>query len=890
MSLIAKYPFPKFRPHIGDALADAEQAFSDGKKFVMINAPTGCHAAGTKVIMFDGSTKEVENIVVGDTLMGPDSLPRKVLRLFSGRDDMYRISPIKGGREFVVNSQHILSLISTNEGFSKRVLGRNPKSKTGTEICNISVADYIKKSAYWKHLHKLYRVGIEFTQRDRGPTDPYLLGLLLGDGSLHRKVGITTIDHEIERVVYDTAIKYNLNLRVESKAKTECKSYFFSRGRNTLAKNKLADEMKSLGLYGTRSESKFIPHSYKTACRDDRLKLLAGLIDTDGSKSQNCFDYTTKSKKLSEDIAFLSRSLGLCASESTKVVGGVTYYRLNISGHIDEVPTILPRKRATERMQKKRPLVTGFSICPIGQGDFYGFMLDKDHLYLLDDFTVTHNSGKSGLAVAFARHFKSAVLTPTKMLQNQYAETKEFGTEYTVFGKSNYRCGLKSFKHLTVDQAICCSSAATKEYADMTEWEDALKKDKNPSQLLKTKCVNSGICEYYRLINDIPVKSSPVINYDLFFHLKKTPLNPKEGTDFGENIVFDEAHHLMSKARSVFGYKISGSQVEKLLGSDAARRDGESPGEWLARHVLISSELLKKDGDLKSAPEIYKFYINAAFISQFDIEDRSKFFIDDKGTEVEIKPVNFKYLKNIIFYPFKRILLLSATFPKNFCEIFNISEEEIEIIDIPSSFPKENRPLLFIKDLPGLNFKTELSDTHPTIISLKKILDGHGEEKGIIHCSNYSFFRQLQKIFRSDKRFIWVEQGQDKSKALAKHAASTSPTVLVSPAMLEGIDLKDDMARFQVMLKLPFPTLDDYTRRMMAIHSNYYDNEVATSIMQAYGRAVRSDEDYAIFYILDGAFAKFAGRKDLLSKYTLEAYRSIFNKDLDKLKDRKRIK
>lgn len=493
-------------------------------------------------------------------------------------------------------------------------------------------------------------------------------------------------------------------------------------------------------------------------------------------------------------------------------------------------------------------------------------------------------SGKSAVAVAFARHFKSSILTPTKMLQNQYADTKQFGTEYTIFGKSNYKCGLKSFKHLTVDQAICCSDAATKEYADMTEWEKELKADHSPAQMLKSRCTKAGICEYYKLINSIPVKPSPVVNYDLFFHLKKTPLNPREGTDFGDSVVFDEAHHLMSKARSVFGYKISEQAVEKLLGKESNRRDGESPSEWLARHVLLSSQLLKKDGDLKSAPELYKFHMNASFISQFDISDKNKFFIDDKGAEVDIKPVNFKYLKNIIFYPFKRVLLLSATFPKNFCEIFNISDEEIEIIDIPSSFPKENRPLLFLKDLPALNYKSELTQDHPTIVALKTILKKHQKDKGIVHCSNYSFFRQLQKIFRNDKRFIWVEQGQDKSKALDKHASAKDGTVLVSPAMLEGVDLKDDLARFQVMLKLPFPTLDDYTRRMIAIYSNYYDNEVATSIMQAYGRAVRSEEDHAVFYVLDGAFQKFAGRKDLLSKYCLESYKSITTKDLDKVR------
>jgi len=165
-------------------------------------------------------------------------------------------------------------------------------------------------------------------------------------------------------------------------------------------------------------------------------------------------------------------------------------------------------------------------------------------------------AGKSAMAVAFARHFKTAILTPTKMLQDQYANTEEFTTEYTVFGKSNYRCGLKAFKHLTVDQAICCSNAATKEYANLTDWEQSLLSDRSPSQLLKAKCSVAGICEYYKLISSIPVKSSPVVNYDLFFHLKRTPLNPREGTEFGDSIVFDEAHHLMSKARSVFGYNL----------------------------------------------------------------------------------------------------------------------------------------------------------------------------------------------------------------------------------------------------------------------------------------------------------------------------------------------
>jgi Rad3-related DNA helicase len=100
--------------------------------------------------------------------------------------------------------------------------------------------------------------------------------------------------------------------------------------------------------------------------------------------------------------------------------------------------------------------------------------------------------------------------------------------------------------------------------------------------------------------------------------------------------------------------------------------------------------------------------------------------------------------------------------------------------------------------------------------------------------------------------------------------------------MIEGVDLKDDLARFQVILKIPYPTLDEYTRRMMDLYPSYYENQVATAITQSYGRAVRSPEDEAKLYCLDGAFARLNGRKDLFTEYVLEAISLITTKDLAK--------
>ena len=871
MKIIEQYPYKEFREYAKETLEAISKAFESGKRFVMVNAATGCHSPGTPILMFNGSWKNVENINVGDRIMGPDSTPRTVMKLFQGHGKMYRVSPFKG-EPFTANEDHILHLICTNQSSSE-----SPKFTT------ISVKDYINKSNNFKHLWKLWRPNkpIKFAKQSKPKIDPYLLGLFLGDGCFCKSTPvITTGDREIIDYVSRWAIESDLNIKIYKCASKPNTVDITISGTGQPKGNTFSNALRSMNLLGTRSGTKFIPNKYKIGSIQTRREILAGLIDTDGNLSRNCFDLTLKSESLIDDIIFIARSLGLYASKSLKVVAGTTYFRTNISGDLETIPTRLLRKNASLRAQKKRVNVSGFTIAPIADGPYHGFLLDKDHLYLLSDFTVTHNSGKSGYATAFARSEKCAILTPTKVLQTQYSTTPEFKVEYPIFGKSNYKCGLEPFKHLTVDQAICCSDRTVRDYAQDTPWPKEMKA--GTAQGLKAKCANAGRCEYYSLIQNINSRPGAILNYDLFFHLKKKPM-VKEGIDFGESIVFDEAHHLMAKSKSVFGYKIVTPVVVKLFGADAKRRANEEPHVWLSRLVLIASEMLKKESDLKNVPELYKFHINASFISQLDIEDPSKFFIDDQGETVEFKPLNFRYLKNIIFYPFKKILLLSATFPRNFCTIFDIKDEEIEIINVPSTFPKEKRPTYFMQDLPALNYKSELGPSHPTIKAIQEIIEKHKDDKGIVHCSNYSFFKQLKKVFKGNNRFVWVEQGDNKTQHLTKHGKSSKGSILVSPSMLEGVDLKDDLARFQIMVKLPFPTLDDYTRRMMAIYKDYYENEVATSIMQAYGRAVRSQDDHAKFYILDGSFGRFVNRKDLFSKYFMEAIKISTVKNLSKI-------
>ena len=102
----------RLRDYQEAAVGEVRLAFRDKQDPVLFVLPTGggkCLGAGTPVLMFDGTIKPVEDVLVGDLLMGPDSNPRRVLSLARGREKMYRVTPTKGDA-YVVNESHILSL------------------------------------------------------------------------------------------------------------------------------------------------------------------------------------------------------------------------------------------------------------------------------------------------------------------------------------------------------------------------------------------------------------------------------------------------------------------------------------------------------------------------------------------------------------------------------------------------------------------------------------------------------------------------------------------------------------------------------------------------------------------------------------------------------------
>lgn len=362
----------------------------DPRKSVLVTSGgVGCHAADTPILMADGTVKMVQDVREGDALMGPDSEPRNVLRLIHGHGPMYRVTPTKG-ESFVVNDEHVLSL--------KSLRGPDTLKRTQEIVLNMTVKELLSRGASFRRDTKLYRTGVDFPSQPV-PLDPYFVGLWLGDGT-SCSANVTSADEEVVEYLTEMARRFELDgikLTVIEKPNNQACVYALARAvePGMPRTNRVMHLLDEIGVLNNKN----VPDLYARNDREARLKLLAGLLDSDGSLQNGGFDFISKHEHMSKAVVFVARSLGLAAYMTPAVKNSqtgftATYYRVSISGETSMIPTIVKRKQAGPRQQVKDVLKTGHEIEEAGIGAFYGFTLDRDQLYLMGDFTVTHNSGK----------------------------------------------------------------------------------------------------------------------------------------------------------------------------------------------------------------------------------------------------------------------------------------------------------------------------------------------------------------------------------------------------------------------------------------------------------------------------------------------------------------
>ena len=430
---------------------------------------SGCFAKGSQIMMFNGLNKNVEDVQIGDILMGDDSTPRNVKELFRGYSDMYKIIPVKGD-SFVVNGGHDL-VVKMSNGFrvsakrsyfvtqwiehddknavkiifktsptrelANQVLSEvklSEKSVKNNDIIKLTVHQYLKLPKTIQILMSVYRPEMVNFEKKDITLDPYLLGYWLGDGNA-REPSFTTEDHEIVEYIESLNKENDAEMNVYDD-KGSAKTYGVRANKNITKINYFRKGLQDYNLF----KNKHIPHDFKVNDRNTRLQTLAGIVDSDGHYQPRSkqVEITLKSEKLIDDTIWIARSLGLSCYKSKikkKCCNNGTvgdYFRINMVGvNLCEIPCKIPRKKPSVRTCPRDPLKLSFKVERIEDNNFYGFELDGNNRFLMGDFVIQKNSnGKSKFIELFERSFGGyCVKFPITLLTQKRASSNSATSE-----------------------------------------------------------------------------------------------------------------------------------------------------------------------------------------------------------------------------------------------------------------------------------------------------------------------------------------------------------------------------------------------------------------------------------------------------------------------------
>lgn len=446
--------------------------------------------------------------------------------------------------------------------------------------------------------------------------------------------------------------------------------------------------------------------------------------------------------------------------------------------------------------------------------------------------------------------FGTFALTITRSLQDQYL--KLFPDTDILKGKTNYICDVDP--HFDVETAPCVLVPR-----------------------IRDECWEKNRCPYYNSRNKSLLSRFAVLNYKMFLSLP----NHVKRKNF---IICDEASELEDELTKQFSAEINYERLKQygVEYKTLITEDRDKTRTWIGGIIFNISEQInvlinrvnKKHRTLSQPEKIKLQYLKHLHksLTTVDILWREcEYVIDKDSKKVIITPLKVNRLTKYIFDYAENVLLMSATIidHKNFAK--NLGIADYEYVEVDSDFDSKKSPI-YVSSKNKLNFKN-LTNTLPAICDqIKVITEHHKNEKGIIHTHSNEITKFIKNKLEYNKRFLFRDEFSNNEVILKQHYETDFPTVLVSPSLAFGVDLKDHLARFQIIVKLPFPPLSSkHIKRLFETDKNWYENKMLNALVQACGRATRSKNDFSTTYILDGNVVNTLKRtKDKLPKYFID--------------------
>ena len=461
-------------------------------------------------------------------------------------------------------------------------------------------------------------------------------------------------------------------------------------------------------------------------------------------------------------------------------------------------------------------------------------------------------SGKTAIAIAAASLMKkkTTILTHTLRLQQQYLH--ECPTAILASGKSSYKCLIND--EYRVSEAPC-----------NVGWQ----------------CRKKKICDYFIDKTKVASKQTPLAVTNYSYWISNTSLEGGEGlAQNTEFLVCDEGHLaelvLMSQVQIVLLRKeIEHLHIKfpeslptiqdainwaQIVEPDLTRQNLELtsyicnlPEESIFSKMGLFREIKRTKDVLRQVEKL----LNMESIEGEDGHSNMFWIVDESPNRYEFKPIWAHSLKEHLFCGVSKVLIQSATFPETMVKYLGLKAEEYDYIEVPSTFPKENRPIYYWP-VAYLKMGSPESEIIKVTKAIDSIIDSWGQSKGMIHTGNFTFLKKIKEYSRHANRFI-THENCSAIEAMDKFRES-SDGLLVSPSMTSGVDFPYEACEFQIIAKIPFPDLGDpqiKARRETQEGRDWYSNTTLFTVEQTYGRVMRAEDDHGVTYILDSNFSRF---------------------------------
>ena len=484
-------------------------------------------------------------------------------------------------------------------------------------------------------------------------------------------------------------------------------------------------------------------------------------------------------------------------------------------------------------------------------------------------------SGKSHLALMIADWYRKNVtkmsrvdiITNSKILQDQYADTYESIAD--LKGKDNYEC-----------ESYSCSCAQGGEF----------------NRLNKSSCES---CPYSFARENYISGGISLTNF--YLYILYAIYNPKLMENRGARVlIVDEAHDFDDVMSDFISIKITDNVVKKFKFSNeydilkklksvnsisdyveflkylngeivTTTEDMERGMSSVSRNIKSDKRDLKISKVLKTKNTDVRVMNLVTDLKQYQlkIEVFLKEYKDNpnnwvlesnwnekmKSKELSLEPIwAYDYLDKYVFSNYDMVFLMSGTIlDKNlFCQLNGLDVTKASYYSITSPFPLKNRPIYYMP-LGKMSFKSKEDTFKRYIPYLQKLLDKYKNKKGIIHTNSFELAKWIENSV-TDPRLVFHDSS-NKDEILRMHMESEEPTVIVSPSMDTGVSFDNDSARFQIIVKVPYPSLASQKNKMRQKHNpDWYAWKTVSGLIQMTGRPVRSNIDYADTIIIDGGF------------------------------------